>query len=77
MPGILIKNVPQKIHEKLKERAEANRRSLSGEALTILERSLDDRAGAPALEDIDRVRIRGAKPLSQSIIDRARRADRR
>ena len=75
MPG--IKDVPKDLHQKLKARAEANRRSLSREALTILEGSLDDRAGRATLEEIDRARIRGAKPLPQSVIDRARRRDRR
>lgn len=77
MPGILIKDVPDRLHQKLKARAAANRRSLSSEALTILERSVDDRAGQPTLEELDRARIRGAKPLRQSVIDAARRRDRR
>ncbi len=77
MPGILIKDVPNDVHQKLKARAEANRRSLSSEALTILERSLDDRASHPTLEELDRARVRGRKPLRQSVVDRARHRDRR
>ena len=37
MPGILIKDVPPEIHRKLKERAAKNRRSMTKEALSILE----------------------------------------
>jgi plasmid stability protein len=77
MPGILIKDVPSELHQKLKARAEANRRSLSSEALMILEGSLDDRAGHSTLEELDRARVRGRKPLRQSVIDGARRRDRR
>jgi antitoxin FitA len=77
MPGILIKDVPDDLHRQLKARAAANRRSLSSEALTILEQSLDGRAGQASLEQIDRARIRGKKPLGQSVIDRARRTGRR
>jgi plasmid stability protein len=77
MAGILIKDVPRDLHQKLKARAEANRRSLSSEVLTILEGSLDDRAGHATLEELDRVRVRGARPLRQSVIDRARHRDRR
>lgn len=37
MPGIMIKDVPPEIHQKLKERAARNRRSMTKEALSILE----------------------------------------
>ena len=76
MAGLLIKDLPGDLHRKLKARAAANRRSLSAEAMTILESALDDRSGPPTLEDIDRMRLRGARPLTQAILDRARR-DRR
>jgi plasmid stability protein len=76
MAGLLIKDLPGDLHRKLKTRAAANRRSLSAEAMTILESALDDRAGPPPLEDIDRMRLKGARPLTQAILDRARR-DRR
>jgi len=76
MAGLLIKELPSELHRKLKKRAEANRRSLSSEAITILETALDDRSGPPTLEQIDKLRVRGRRPLTQSIIDRARRRDR-
>jgi plasmid stability protein len=76
MAGLLIKELPSELHRKLKTRAEANRRSLSSEAITILETALDDRSGPPTLEQIDKLRVRGRRPLTQSIIDRARRRDR-
>ncbi len=40
MPTFTIKGVPPDLHEKLKERAERHRRSMSSEVLTILERTL-------------------------------------
>ena len=76
MPGILIKDVPTSVHQRLKTRASANRRSLAREALVILEEALADRAGPPTLEEIDRLRTKGARPLTQEIIDRARRIGR-
>jgi antitoxin FitA len=42
MPSITIKNVPEDLLERLRERARCNRRSLQAEVLTILEE------GAPA-----------------------------
>ncbi|HVR38434.1 MAG TPA: hypothetical protein VMU84_05010 [Thermoanaerobaculia bacterium] len=76
MAGLLIKDLPKDLHRKLKARAAANRRSLSGEAITILESVLHDRSGPPSLEQIDRLRVRGQRPLRQVVIDRARRRER-
>ncbi|PYQ26467.1 MAG: plasmid stability protein [Acidobacteria bacterium] len=76
MAGLLIKDLPKELHRKLKVRAQAHRRSLSSEAITILESVLDDRSGPPTIEEIDRLRAQGKRPLTQAIIDRARRRDR-
>jgi plasmid stability protein len=42
MPGLLIRDLPEDLHRKLKERAARNRRSLAKEALVILETALGD-----------------------------------
>ena len=76
MPGLLIKDLPDELHRKLKKRATENRRSLSSEAITILGIVLHDRSGPPTLEELDRMRTRGRRPLPQSVVDRARRRDR-
>ena len=72
MPGLLIKDLPKDLHCLLKKRAAANHRSMSKEALLILEESLRDRAGPPTLAEIDEIRIKGKRPLSQKLLDRAR-----
>ena len=76
MPGVLIRDVPEELHEKLKARAEAHHRSLGREALALLERALTAPAGPPPLEEIDRLRVKGAKPLTQDLLDRARQSGR-
>jgi plasmid stability protein len=76
MAGLLVKNLPDHLHLRLKERAALNRRSLSAELITILEEVLDDRAAAPSIEAIDRMRVAGAKPLTQAVLDEARREGR-
>lgn len=76
MPGIAIKDVPPDLHEKLKARAASSRRSLSAELLVILEQALDQRAGPPTLAEIDRMRVRGARPLTQTLLDEARESGR-
>ena len=73
MPGLLLKELPNELHRKLKARAAANRRSLSSEAVAILETALHNRSGPPTLAEIDHLRARGRRLLRQSIIDRARR----
>ncbi len=76
MPGLLIKMLPDDIHARLKKRAAENRRSLSSEVILLLQEALADRAGPPTLADLDRMRIRGGRPLTQDILDDARQAGR-
>lgn len=71
MSGILIKDVPRGVHEELKRRAAENRRSLSREVLVILEAALDGRGGPMALSEIDRLRVRGRRPLEEDLVERA------
>jgi hypothetical protein len=42
MPGLLIRDLPDDLRQKLKERAARNRRSMTREALVILETALSD-----------------------------------
>jgi len=72
MPGMLIKELPEELHRRLKERAAANRRSLSREVLVLLETAVAEPAGPPTLEEIDRLRLSGSRPLTQEVLDRAR-----
>ena len=72
MAGLLIKDLPKDLHRKLKARAAANRRSLSSEALTILETALHDRSGPLTLAQLDKLRTRGRRPLTDSVLERAR-----
>jgi len=71
MPGLLIRDLPPDLHERLKERARANRRSLAAEVLVILEERLDARTGPRTVDEIDRLRIRGQRLLGQEILDLA------
>jgi plasmid stability protein len=76
MPGLLIKNVPAELHRKLKRRARENRRSLSSEALVLLEAAVGDAAGPPTLAEIDELRVSGRGPLTDEIIASARTSGR-
>jgi hypothetical protein len=76
MAVLMIKDLPEALHRRLKARAAANRRSVSAEAIAILESALADLLGPPTLDEIDRMRVRGARPLTEALLARARR-DRR
>jgi plasmid stability protein len=71
MPGLLLKDIPYNLHQQLKHQAKTHRRSLSSEAIQILEEALSDRAGPLTIEQIDRIRIRGRRPLTQKLLDEA------
>jgi len=44
MPGLLIKDLPPALHERLREEAVRNRRSMTREAMVLLEEALKRRA---------------------------------
>lgn len=72
MPGLLIRDLPDHLHIRLKARATRNGRSLSREAVALLEDLLGDRAGSRPLEEIDRLRVRGTSPLTDALLESAR-----
>lgn len=41
MPTLMVKNIPARLHVRLKEEAKKHRRSMTQEAIVILERSLN------------------------------------
>lgn len=49
MTTIVIKNVPDELHARIKDRAQRNRRSVTKELLTIIEESVAPRRVAPKL----------------------------
>jgi hypothetical protein len=49
MGTLVIKNLPEELHGRLREQAERNRRSVTKEAITLIERGLGSSRSAPAL----------------------------
>ena len=76
MPGLLIEDRPAQAHARLKARAALRRRSMSREALVILEQALGDEAGPPTLEEIDAMRVRGSRPSTRELLGEARESGR-
>ncbi|MCA9557968.1 MAG: hypothetical protein KC583_05315 [Myxococcales bacterium] len=77
MASLRLTNIRPALHERLRARAAAHGRSPSAEALAILEEAPEDRAELPTMADIDALRVRGRAPLTQALIDAARRGGRR
>lgn len=71
MPGLLIKNVPAALHNKLKKDAERNHRSLTKHALALLEEAVSGHP-KPRLP----TPYRGKTPLSQRMLSKALREGR-
>jgi plasmid stability protein len=69
MPGLFIKASPD-LHEKLRESAARHHRSLAEEALAILEEVLSQ---PPRDMEMPRA-FQGQVPLSEEILDRAKRS---
>lgn len=75
MPGLLIKNVPPEVHRRLKLAAQRSRRSMTSEALVLLENALLDEE----LHLIEPERwplFRGRVPMTKALADRAKHTGR-
>lgn len=70
MPSLTLKDIPKQLHQRLRERAERNRRSLSQEALACLEQIVAaDPFDPDALLAKARAMRADVKPVSVSEID--------
>ena len=71
MPSLTLKGVPDRIMNRLRERADAERRSLNQQAIRLLETALDD--ARPSFADAYRgfVQAHGPSPLDDDAFDQA------
>ena len=51
MPSLTLKNIPEELMDRLREVAERERRSITQQALYILEKSLSEHAGTDTVLD--------------------------
>lgn len=65
--NLSIKNVPEVIAEKLRQRAARNHRSLQGELIAILEESVTAEAPVTPKELLARVRAMGLRTPQESV----------
>lgn len=79
MATLTVKNVPDELYEKLKARAETNRRSINSEVILCIERAVSPRPIDPQrfLEKVRRLRAQGGdSPLTLEQIAEARNSGR-
>ena len=79
MPTLTIKNIPDDLYVRLKQRAEINRRSLNSEVIVCIERAVRSRRIQPEayLENARRLRERTAQyPLDDDEFNAAKMAGR-
>ncbi|MGQ0655708.1 MAG: FitA-like ribbon-helix-helix domain-containing protein [Betaproteobacteria bacterium] len=72
MPGFVIKNLPRDLHRRLKAQAAQHRRSMTKEALALLEQAL----AAPAEQPKAPPPFRGRFALTDKFLDEAKRKGR-
>jgi hypothetical protein len=73
MASLVLKNLPDDVHRRLKKQAQRNRRSMAQEAVTLLERSLVE---VPPVV-LPRKPIKPLKPVTGQMILEAIREGRR
>lgn len=72
MPGFVIKDLPAKLHRKLKAQATRHHRSMTKEVLAVLERALSERDRPQEIPPP----FKGRFALTDEFIDQARREGR-
>ena len=78
MPTLIIRDIPDLTYRRLKESAELHRRSLTKEALVVLEERLNPFVGARIdIRKLPKIKLTGKPDLSpeeiQAMIDQGRR----
>ena len=73
--NLSIKNVPDQLADRLRQRAEAAHRSMQGELMAILEAALEDRPPLHPKEILDRLTALGLSTKPEAATDLRRDRD--
>lgn len=65
MPNLSIKNVPEDVIDKLRERARRNHRSMQGELLAMVSEAVAPRRAAPVTAPRASTRERGSRTIEE------------
>lgn len=73
MPALVLKNIPEDLHRKLKLQAESNQRSMTRQAIFLLQQGVESSPAGRALTLAIRP-FKGKRPLTDEILEEARKA---
>ncbi len=73
--NLSIKNVPDQLADRLRQRADAAHRSMQGELMAILEAALEDRPPLRPKEILDRLTALGLRTKREAATDLRRDRD--
>ncbi len=68
MPALMIKDLPEDIHRQLKEQAASHRRSMTQQAIVLLQQGLHQVRPVPVFRP-----YKGRRPLTDALINAAKR----
>jgi plasmid stability protein len=72
MPTLVIKDLPAELHRRLKEEAEKTHRSMTKEAIYLMETALQGEPGATQARELP-APYQGSKPLTDKMIQKWKR----
>ena len=72
MPTLVIKDLPAELHRRLKEEAERTHRSMTKEAIYLMESALQGEATPPQVREMP-APYKGPKPLTDKMIQKWKR----
>ena len=73
MPALVLKNIPEELHRKLKRRAELNQRSMTRQAIVLLQQGVDSSFTGYSPE-IAILPVKGKRLLTDLLLAEARKA---
>lgn len=73
MPALVLKNIPVDLHRKLKLQAASNQRSMTRQAIVLLQQGVETSPASDALA-LAILPFKGKRPLTDTLIAEARKA---
>ena len=73
MPALVLKKIPEDLHRKLKLQAELNRRSMTRQAILLLQQGVESHDPLNSI-NVAILPFKGKRPLTDALLSEARRA---
>ena len=73
MPALVLKKIPEDLHRKLKLQAELNRRSMTSQAILLLQQGVETHDSLNSI-GVALQPFKGKRPLTDALLAEARKA---